>query len=254
MVKTSKIVWYAGIVSVVVSGALNVIFLVETLREVTIQVPSHTLQPYETITANDVTTKQVPIKVLDADTLTGNLIGKITATMIPQGDQIQSFEIAEQGSMAQVIQNLYLTHPNYAFAQIQVQATGLNQTIQSEQKVNFFANNITYPNVLVLSITSPNNPTGLSNAVNRAVNNFVSVTPTTTPSVGTLTLLIGAPWPTVQALMSSGNIQVVMGNVGAQYTLGSPPVNQDVPFIPSASVPSQVSNQATKKEGATHAK
>ena len=234
MVKTSRLIWYAGLVGVLASGTLNVLFLVESMRMVTIQVPSHTLEPYQTIGANDVTTKQVSATSLDADAVTGNLVGRVTAMTIAQGDQVQHFEIAQQGSMAQVIQNLYVTHPNDAFAQIQVQNNGLSQTVQPGQHVNFIANNMTYPDVWVLSVTNPTN--GMSSAVSQAVTNFVSVNPPASSSGGTLTMLIGAPWSTVQALMSAGNTQVVMGNVGVPYSLGTPPVNQAVQGAPSGMI------------------
>ena len=194
-----------------------------------IQVPSHTLEPYQTIGSGDITTKQIEAKDLDADAVTENLVGRVTAMTIPQGDQVQNFELAQQGSLAQVIQNLYLSHPNMAFAQIQVQNTGLSQTVQPGQHVNFVANNMTYPDVWVLSVMNPNVQTGVSSAISQAVTNYVSLNPPTTPSGGTLTMLIGADWPTVQSLMAAGNTQIVMGNVGTQYTLGTPPVNQSTP-------------------------
>lgn len=228
MVKTSKLIWYLGLAGVLASGVLNAFFLVETLRMVTIQVPNHTLEPYQTIGANDITTKQVPRTSLDADTITSNLVGKVTAMTIPQGDQVQSFELAKQGSMAQVIQNLYTAYPNYAFAQIQVQYSGLSQTVQPGQHVNFIANNMTYSNVWVLSVSYPNGSSGAASAVSQAVNSFVSVNPTPSSSGGTMTMLIGAPWSTVQALMAASNTQVVMGNVAAQYSFGQPPANQSV--------------------------
>ncbi len=226
--KTSKLIWLLGLVGVAASGVLNAIFLYESTRMVTIQVPSHTLEPYQTIGSNDMTTKQIEAKDLEADAVTENLVGRVTAMTIPQGDQVQRFELAKQGSMAQVIQNLYLTHPKLAFAQIQVQNTGLSQTVQPGQHVNFVANNMTYPNVWVLSVTNPNGQTSISGAISQALTNDVSLNPPSTSSSQPLTMLIGADWPTVQALMSAGDTQVVMGNVGVQYSLGTPPVNQSV--------------------------
>lgn len=247
MVKVSKLVWYAGLAGVFASGALNALFLMETAHMVTVQVPTHTLVPYQTIQANDVKVIQVPAKSLNLDTLKGNVIGRVTSMTIPQGDPIQSFEIARQGSMAEAIQHLYLTHPDYAFAQIHIQDSGL--PIQPGQHVNFVAGNAAYPNVWVLSAKAGSS----SNSVSEVVNSFVNAAPPT-PGSGTLTLLIGAPWSTVQALLSSSSVQVVMGHVGTTYSLGSPPVNQGLsPNIPSVKATGQVAmNQG--KGGVTNAK
>jgi hypothetical protein len=233
LVKTSRIFWYTGILAIVASGVVNGFALEEGLRIVTVQVPTHTLSPYQTITASDVTTKKIPASALDIGTVKGSVIGRITAMTIPQGDQIQNFEIAQQGSLAQVIQNLYQTNPNDAFAQIQVPESQLNQTIQPGQHINLTANGIVYQNVWVLSVTDPNGTTqNVGSEISNAVTNFVSVTPSSsTPTGGNMTLLIGGAWPTVQSLMNASNIQVVMGNtdgnaVQQQYNFGSPPVSQ----------------------------
>lgn len=255
LVKASKLTWYAGIAGVVLSGALNAIFLIESTHMVTIQVPTHTLQPYETIQASDVTTKRVSAKSLNADTLKGNLVGKVTSMTIPEGDPIQSFEIAQQGSMAQVIQSLYQKYPNYAFADIQVQDNALSQTVQPGQHATFIANNIPYPDVWVLSVSNPSEQTSnIGSQVGQAVSNFVTAAPSTSTSSsgGTLTFLIGAPWSTVQTLMNS-TPQVVMGNSGTtQYTLGSPPVNGVTPPTTSGGT-STAANQGGKV-GVAHAK
>ncbi len=266
MVKTSRLIWYAGLTGVVASGALNALFLVESLHRVTIQVPSHTLEPYQTIGTNDVTTRQISAKDLDTDAVTGNLVGRVTAMTIPQGDQVQSFELAKQGSMAQVIQHLYMTHPNLSFAQIQVQSTQFATAVQPGQHISLSVNGITYPNVWVLSVTDASgNTSSIGSQVSQAVSNFVNINPSSqSGNSSPLTFMIGAPWPTVQALMSSANTQVVMGNVGAtQYSLGSPPVNQNqsttttLPMVNQSPSPTSSfanGNNSQQKVGAsTHA-
>ncbi len=248
--KLSKLSWYLGISGVVLSGAFNVVFLYETLGMVTIEVPSRTLQPYHAISSNDIKTRMIPKSSLLPDAVTGNLVGRITKLEIPQNDQFQSFELASQGSMAQVIQSLYIQNPQLAFTQVSIPNSQLNQSIQANQYVNFISNNIVYPHVWVLSISVSGQNMSLGSQISGAINSFTnsaisSSSSSSSSSNGSLTVLIGAPWSTIQSLMNTNNVEVVLGNVGngassspsspsgQQFSLGSPPVSQQQNTIPS---------------------
>ena len=236
-IRGSKILMLFGTLGIVFSGALNALFLYESFSYQTIEEPVQNLPPYHLITKQDIKYVQVAKSSLPAQYFQGNLIGRTTSIETPMNQPVQSFELAKQNSYAQVISNLYQSNPNLAFTQISILSNALNETIQPNQYVTLVANGITYPHVLVLSVSNSSGALsqgGISQDISSAITNFVSSSSSaTTSSSQPLYALVGATWPTIQSLMTAQNIQVVLGNTGQglssvtntpNYTLGSPPV------------------------------
>ena len=237
-IKVSKILRVLGTIGIVFSGALNALFLYASFSYQSVAEPIHNLPPYHLITKQDIKYVQLPKNALPSQYFQGDLIGRTTSTEVPMNQPVQSFEIANQQSYAQVISDLYKSNPNLSFTQISILSNALNETIQPNQYVTLVANGITYPHILVLSVsnTSGSLSSGVSQDISNAITNFVSnpSTSTTTSSSQQLYALVGAPWATIQSLMNTQNIQVVLGNTGqgasaatstSNYTLGSPSIN-----------------------------
>ncbi|PWI56572.1 SAF domain-containing protein [Sulfoacidibacillus thermotolerans] len=207
MAKIYQIALGAGIVGVFASGVLNVMALHGAVKTISVEETNQTIPAYTTITQNEVHVVQMPIEALQADTITQNVVGKVTTMSIPAGSPFQTFELSAQGNLFSTIQHLSQTYPNLTFVQIDVENNLLSAGVQPGQHVTLLANGTAFPNIWVLSVSTDVNAT--NGAINAAISSaFGQNTPNVTA------MLIGAPWGTIQALMNAKNVQVIAGTVG----------------------------------------
>ncbi|MDI9261189.1 SAF domain-containing protein [Alicyclobacillus sendaiensis] len=192
MAVVSKATMILGLCGIGVAVWLDWMVIDHANATVKIPVAAQTIPPYTTITASDITWKEVPRVAVPGDLVT-NPVGRLTVLGVAAGDPIESSELASQGSL-----QAYAASQSDALVPVNVQPSPITEAVTPGASVTLVVNGIVYHDVLVVATSGSN-----SGALH-------SITNPNSQNANTWVVMV--PWQEGQMILNQ-TAQVVVGDV-----------------------------------------